>query len=259
MQRRWVGLTDDSETPWHENDEMWELASSAMFDEAKFAQAIEEVDGLTSLLDIQPEEEILDLGCGIGRHSLEFARRGYKVVGVDRTKSFLKRAKASAADENLEIEFVLEDMRSFRRESAFDVTLSMFTSFGYFEDPEDQMRVLRNIHFSLRPGGRFVYQSFGKEILARIFRPTDWSEYEKGFILYDRKAVNDWSMMHNKWHFIERGGKIRTWEFKHWIYSAAEFKSMLLSAGFSEARVYGNLDGSAYDNEAAFIIAVGTK
>jgi SAM-dependent methyltransferase len=252
-------LTDKSKVPWYENDEMWEVAAAVMFDEACFARAPVEVDSLTSLLDIQPDERILDLGCGVGRHSLEFARRGHKVVGVDRTKSYLERAKASAADENLDIEFVLEDMRSFRRESSFDITLSMFTSFGYFEDPEEQMRVLRNIHFSLRPGGRFVYQSFGKEVLARIFLPKDWSEHEEGYILYERKAINDWSMMHNIWHFIDREGKIHRWEFQHWIYSAAEMKDMLMNVGFSDARVYGNLDGSEYDNEATHIIAVATK
>ncbi|MFX0046000.1 MAG: class I SAM-dependent methyltransferase [Candidatus Hermodarchaeota archaeon] len=252
-------MTDKSKTPWHEDDEMWAVAAPLMFDEARLAQAPREVDSLTSLLAIQPDDRILDLCCGVGRHSLEFARRGHKVVGVDRTEPYLERAKASAANENLDIEFVLEDMRSFRRESTFDVTLSMFTSFGYFEDPEDQMRVLRNIHFSLEPGGRFVYQSFGKEVLARIFLPKDWEEYDKGFVLYERKAINDWSMMHNKWHFIEREGKIHTWEFQHWIYSAAEMKGMLMDAGFSEARVYGNLDGAAYDNEATMIVAVATK
>ena len=123
-------MTDKSEVPWYEQDEMWEVAASVMFDEACFARTPGEVDGLTSLLDIQPDDRILDLGCGVGRHTLEFARRGHKVVGVDRTKSYLERAKASAANENLDIEFVLEDMRSFRREASFDITLSMFTSFG---------------------------------------------------------------------------------------------------------------------------------
>ncbi|MFW9943972.1 MAG: class I SAM-dependent methyltransferase [Candidatus Sifarchaeia archaeon] len=252
-------MTDKSEVPWYEQDEMWELAASIMFDEESIKRAVVQVDSLTSLLKIQPDDRILDLGCGVGRHSLEFARRGHKVVGVDRTRSYLERARASAADENLDVEFVLEDMRSFRREASFDVTLSMFTSFGYFEDPEDQMGVLKNIYFSLRPGGRFVYHSFGKEVLARIFNPRDWQEHKEGFVLYDRKAINDWSMMHNKWHFIDREGKIHTWEFQHWIYSAVEFKSMLMSAGFSKAQVYGNLDGSPYDNEAASTIAVGTK
>jgi SAM-dependent methyltransferase len=252
-------LTDKSETPWYENDEMWKLAEPVMFDETSFTRALGEVDSLISLLEIQPDERILDLGCGVGRHSLEFARRGHEVVGVDRTKCYLERAEERAASENLDIEFVLEDMRLFRRENSFDITLSMLTAFGYFEDPEEQMKVLRNIHFSLRTGGRFVYQSLGKEVLARIFLSKDWSEHDDGFILYERKAVNDWSMMHNVWHFIERGGKIHRWEFKHWIYSAAEIKSMLMSAGFSQVRVYGDLDGSAYDNEATHIVAVATK
>ncbi len=252
-------MTEKSEAPWYENDEMWELVGPLMFDEASIARALGEVEGLISLLEIRPDKRILDLGCGVGRHSLEFARRGHSIVGVDRTKCYLEIAKTHAASENLDIEFVLQDMRAFRRESSFDIALSMQTSFGFFEDPENQMRVLRNIHFSLSHGGRFVYHSAGKEVLARIFLTKDWRECDEGFILYKRNVANDWSMMHNTWHFIERGGKTHRWEFKHWIYSATEIRNMLTSAGFSEVQIYGNLDGSAYDNEATLIIAVATK
>ncbi|MFQ5831277.1 MAG: class I SAM-dependent methyltransferase [Candidatus Thorarchaeota archaeon] len=261
MQRRRVNLTEKSELPWYEDDEMWEIMEPVMFTESRIAQTPEEVDNLVSLLKIQPNEVILDLGCGIGRHSLEFARRGYKIVGVDRTKIYLERARASAAKEELELEFVLEDMLSFLRENSFDIVLSMYTSFGFSEDPKDQMRVLKNIHLSLRNGGRFVLagHSIAKEVFARTFVPRTWDEHETGFILRERKIVNDWSMAHKTWHFIEKGGRIHRWEITHWIYSAAELKSMLMSAGFSQVQIYGSLDGSAYDNEATLIVAVATK
>jgi SAM-dependent methyltransferase len=261
VQKRWAYLTDKSEAPWYENDEMWEKMELVMFTESRIAQTPEEVDSLISLLEIQPDEEILDLGCGIGRHSLEFTRRGYGIVGVDRTRIYLERARASAANEELELEFVLEDMRSFRRENSFDIVLSMYTSFGFSGNPEDQMRVLTNIHSSLRNGGRFVLvgRSIGKEVVARTFVPRTWDEHDTCFILREMKIVNDWSTVHLTWHFIEKDGPIHRWEITHWTYSAAELKSMLMRAGFSKVRVYGELDGSAYDNEAKMIVAVATK
>jgi SAM-dependent methyltransferase len=70
------------------------------------------------------------------------------------------------------IELVEGDMRDFRRPASYDLALSMFTSFGYFESRADDLRVLRNVRESLKPGGVFVVDVMGKEWLARHFQPT---------------------------------------------------------------------------------------
>jgi SAM-dependent methyltransferase len=252
-------LSDETDGPWYENEKLWEIMEPVMFTEARIAFTTNEVDAIKSLCKISPDETILDLCCGIGRHSLEFARRGHKVVGVDRTKRYLERAKQAAAEENLPIEFVLDDMRTFYRKKSFDVVLSMFTSFSYFEDHEEQMLVLRNVYSSLRPGGRFLFESMGKEILARIFLRQSWSEWPHGFMLEERETTDNWSKMHNVWTFIESDGTINRWDVTHWIYSAKEIKEMLEQVGFSDVKVYGSLDGRAYDNEAERLVVIATK
>ncbi len=70
-------------TAWHEEDNFWETVP--MFDERHWEMAPEQVEGVLSLLDLEPGARLLDLPCGVGRHSLELARRGYRVTGVDRT------------------------------------------------------------------------------------------------------------------------------------------------------------------------------
>ena len=252
-------MSVDKREEWYENEKMWELMEPVMFSEARIAHTPNEVDSIKSLCKIQPDERILDLCCGIGRHSLEFARRGHVVVGVDRTNIYLKKARKTAADENLEIEFVHDDMRTFHRKNQFDVVLSMFTSFSYFEDHEEQMLVLRNIYSSLRVGGRFLLEMAGKEVLARIFNRQSWSEWPHGFILEEREVLDNWSKMHNKWIFIRNNGDVHRWDVIHWIYSGVEIKEMLEDVGFSDVRVYGALDGRDYDNEATRLVAVATK
>ena len=252
-------MSDETEVPWYENDKLWEIMEPVMFTEARIAHTTNEVDAIKSLCKIAQDEAILDLCCGIGRHSLEFARRGNKVVGVDRTERYLERARRAADEENLPIEFVLDDMRTFYRKKSFDVVLSMFTSFSYFEDHEEQMLVLRNIYTSLRPGGRFLFESMGKEILARIFLRQSWSEWPHGFMLEERETTDNWSKMHNVWTFIERDGTVNRWHVTHWIYSGKEIKEMLEQVGFSDVKVYGALDGRAYDNEAERLIVIATK
>ncbi len=244
---------------WFDDDLLWKIMEPVLFTEARIAHTPAEVDAIKSLCKIQQEDAILDLCCGVGRHSLELARRGHKVVGVDRTKLYLEKAVANTKKENLNIEFVLDDMRTFYRKNSFDVVLSLFTSFSYFEDHEEQMLVLRNIYSSLRAGGRFILESAGKEILARIFLKQNWSEWPHGFMMEEREIIENWSKMHNKWIFIERNGTVHRWDVIHWIYSGAEIKEMLEKVGFSDIKEYGDLDGRPYDNEATRLVVVVTK
>jgi SAM-dependent methyltransferase len=252
-------VSEEKEVPWYEDDKLWEIMEPIMFTEARIAFTPNEVDAIKSLCKIAPDETVLDLCCGVGRHSLELARRGHKVVGVDRTRLYLDKANRSAVEEKLPIEFVLDDMRTFYRKRSFDIVLSMFTSFSYFEDHEEQMLVLRNIYSSLRPGGRLLLESMGKEILARIFLRQSWSEWPHGFMLEERETTDNWSKMKNTWTFIERDGTVHKWNVTHWIYSGAEIKDMLESVGFTDVKVYGALDGRAYDNEAERMVVVATK
>ncbi|MFX1484511.1 MAG: class I SAM-dependent methyltransferase [Promethearchaeota archaeon] len=245
--------------PWYEDETLWAIMEPVLFTKARIAHSVAQVDSIKSLCKMQQDESVLDLCCGIGRHSLEFARRGHKVVGVDRTRLYLEKAKQKAHEENLRVEFVLDDMRTFYRKRSFDIVLSMFTSFSYFEDHEEQMLVLRNIYSSLRAGGRLLLDSAGKEILARVFLRQSWSEWPHGFLLEEREAIDNWSRMHNKWIFVERDGTVHRYDVIHWIYSGAEIKEMIEKVGFSDVKIYGGLDGRAYDNEAVRLVVVATK
>ena len=69
---------------------------------------------------------------------------------------------------------MLKDMRDFTRAETYDIALSIFTSFGYFEDPRQDVAVLRNVFASLRPGGAFLIDMNGKEVIARKFLPSQW-------------------------------------------------------------------------------------
>ena len=74
---------------WHEDDNFWETMAPKLFPEERMKFTPKEVDKIISLLEISPDAYILDLCCGPGRHSLELARRGFKVLGVDRTLKYL--------------------------------------------------------------------------------------------------------------------------------------------------------------------------
>src|SRR5207302_5392363 len=96
-------------TDWHEDEELWNtvipiIFRADMFQEGSRAQAALEVNRISSLLS--PEASVLDLGCGVGRHSLELARKGFRVTGLDRTAGYLSEARDRADREELVVEFV---------------------------------------------------------------------------------------------------------------------------------------------------------
>jgi SAM-dependent methyltransferase len=245
--------------PWHEQDELWERTAPAMFSERLIAAAPQDVADIVTLLGIAPGANVLDLCCGVGRHSVELARLGFQVTAVDRTQAHLDRAMARAEEEGLAIEFVCADMREFCREAAFDAVVNLYTAFGYFEDIQEDKRVVHNVYRSLVPGGAFVIDIMGKEVLARIFRARDWAELEDGsLMLQERTLSQDWSWMENRWILIQ-GDVQHEFRLSHRIYSAAELKGLLTKCGFVETQAHGDLGGAPYDQTARRLVVVGRK
>jgi SAM-dependent methyltransferase len=244
--------------PWYDQDNFWETFESVLFDPQRLENTSAEVDDIIKLLDIKADSRILDLCCGIGRHTLELARRGFTITGVDRTRHYLDKAQKQAQRDNLKIEFIHSDMRQFKRSGSFDVVLNLFTSFGYFEDPEDDRKVISNINDSLKPGGKLLMEMMGKEVLARIFRERDWSEEDGYLLLQERKLNQNWGWIEVRWILIKDGQRSES-TLSHRLYSAAELSSLLSNAGFSKTRVYGDLEGSEYDHQAKRLVVMGEK
>jgi len=246
-------------TAWYDDDSFWDDFAAFMFPSDRWAKTPLEVDGILALTGVAAGGGVLDLCCGPGRHSLDLARRGFRVTGVDRTVAYLARARASAAAEGLAIDFVHADMREFARPAAFDLALSLFTSFGYFERPEDDRAVVRHVCESLRPGGCFVMEMMGKEVLARIYGERRWETVEDGsWVLQESRLGSHWGWIENRWILVKEGRQ-REHRFGHRLYAATELVSLLEGVGFSTVRSFGDLGGSPYDQRAQRLVVVARK
>lgn len=243
---------------WFEDDELWSHTYPFMFPATSFNDAVEHVDRIVQLSGLQGGR-LLDLCCGPGRYAVPFALRGFTVTGVDRTPFLLAKARDYAAEKSAAVEWILEDMRRFVRAESFDLVINMFTSFGYFDDPDENMAVLRNVYVSLGTQGVFILDVAGKEIIARIFEATGSKELQDdSLIVQRRRVVDDWSRMENEWLLL-RSGSTRTLRLRHWLYSGRELREMLEAAGFASVTLCGDLDGAPYDQVAKRLVAVARK
>jgi len=243
---------------WYEDESFWKAFAPALFSQERLDVSTEEIEKVIELLGIERGAKILDLCCGIGRHSLELARRGYSVIGVDLTEEYLAKARKQAESEGLYIEFVRSDMRRFCQIESFDAVINMFTAFGYFEEPLDDKRVIVNIYCSLRQGGKLIIDMVGKEVLARDYRQRDWQKENGRILLREVKIQQNWSWADNRWILLE-DGRQREFRFGHRIYSAVEIAELLKACGFSSVSIYGDLTGTDYDHNAKRLIAVAIK
>lgn len=243
---------------WFEDESFWSEMYPFMFPEERFRLAEEQIEKVLTLVGYE-EGTVLDLCCGPGRHSIALAKRGIQVTAVDRSEFLLRKAKEEAAKSNLEIEFVSDDMRHFVRSESFSLILNMLTSFGYFEDKEDDLKVLRNAYQSLKPEGAILIDIFGKELLARRYKATSSTECGDGVLLIQRHEIcEDWTRCRNEWILV-KDGTARTFMFQTRLYSGQEMKDILQRAGFEEVKVFGDLDGNKYGIDADRLIAVGRK
>jgi SAM-dependent methyltransferase len=244
---------------WWADDAFWDAFAPYFFTPERVERAAAEVKALVRLLRINSGASVLDLCCGIGRHSVEFARLGYVVTAVDLTAPFLARARKRAESEKVKLEFVQADMRDFLRAAAFDAAVNLVTSFGYFEDQADDLKAARNLYESLKPGARLAMEMMGKETLARSFVQRQWDTAPDGtLVLMEHKLRSGWDWIDNRW-IIVKGADRRELDFSCRLYSAAELGAVLRQGGFQSVEFFGTLDGAPYDQNAERLVAVATK
>jgi cyclopropane fatty-acyl-phospholipid synthase-like methyltransferase len=242
---------------WYENFfhgialDLWRKAVSP-------EQTNAEADFLVKTLECAPGSRLLDVPCGNGRHSLELAKRGYQMTGLDISEQFIEEARASSSE--AQIEWVLGDMRHVVGEATFDGAFCVGNSFGYFEY-SDMEAFLNGVARALKPGARFVVGTgtAAESILLNLKERTWYQIEDILFAIENRYQVEESCLDTN--HTFVRDGKVETRQSKHWIYTLGEIRRMLERAGFAVREIYGSLDCEPYKlgSQQLFVVAQKQK
>lgn len=212
------------------------------------AGANREVHQMISWLDLPKGARVLDLCCGMGRHSIVLAQMGYKVTGVDLSKVLLQ--EASHLDEQEQVEWVCADMRNLPLEGGYDAVVNLFTSFGYFRDDQEQGKVLHEIRRILKPDGQFIIDYMNPSYVIRHLVPHSVRSIEGLEIEEHRKVEDGYVSKQITLRPMKDGqGDVRTHQERVKLYTYEEFMQMLQEAGLHVQQVHGSYQEDKYDEQ----------
>ena len=201
-----------------------------------------EADFLVEALQCNAGSHLLDVPCGNGRLSLELARRGYRVTGVDISEEFIEEARALATNtgETPVPQFILGDMRTIEGADVYDGGYCFGNSFGFLAYA-DMEKFLNGVARALKPGARFIIETgMAAESAIPKFKEQESHQIEDILCTIKEKYLATEGCIDTEYVF-ERNGVSESRFAKHWIYTAAEIRRMLERAGFTVESVYGSL------------------
>lgn len=215
-----------------------------------------EAELVRRLLGVSPGDEVLDLACGHGRLSNRLAAMGCRVTGLDSSATFLRRARAEAAELGVEVTYVDGDMRELPWQERFDAVLNWFTAFGYFSDAGNR-RVLSEVHRALRPGGRFVLELNNLVDLLPRYRAQVVHEVGDDMMI-DHHRLDPLTLRSIVERVVVRGGRVRRVPHAVRMFTAPELRDWLHQAGFTDVSFRGE-DGEALGTGHRRMIALATR
>lgn len=219
-----------------------------------------EVDGIVNLLALPQGSSILDLCCGHGRHAIPLAQRGYQVIGQDLSEVFLREAERAAQAQGVPVHWVHGDMRNIPYENEFDAVINIFTAFGYFENQDEDQKVLRQVSKALKPGGLFLLETLHREGLMRQYVPHMISYYPEGLIELEERSFDLLTSRNEvKITMIYPDGQRKEYGFSHRVYTLTELAQMLTLAGLQVKAYSGAWDGSALTIDSFRLILLSQK
>ena len=205
-----------------------------------------EVDNLVSLLGLKGGERILDIGCGWGRHVIELAKRGFKVVGIDQSKTMIERAMRLRDEANIQMDFHVLNMEDIDFSEEFDVVLSLFGSFGYSVSDECDVQILNRIRQSLRSDGQVLIELWNRNRYVAMDKEDVYHEHDGAYILESNCYDPYLGRMNIKRTFL-RGGEETIYKLSVRLYTLCEFVKLLKCTELKYVDAYGSLKGDIFN------------
>ena len=225
----------------------------AKTDEATLA----ETDFIRKTLNLEAASKVLDVPCGNGRLGLQLALGGWDVTGIDLQPALVEAANKRAQEQSVKLTCRQGDMRDLPWWDEFDAAIGYWSSFGYFDDKGNRDFV-EAVWRALKPGGKFLIDTYVTEIVLRDFRSRIWSRAGDWILVEECSYDHENSRVDSDWILITDDQKA-TKRFSLRVYTYRELVSLLESAGFGDFEALDTATGEPFSVDSARLCLVARK
>jgi SAM-dependent methyltransferase len=223
-------------------------------------QTEREADYLENLFELPKSAHLLDVPCGNGRIALALAERGHTITGVDTARAWLDRARTAAQERDLVSKFTAHerDMRDLPWENEFDGAYCFWESFGYFDDAGNRA-FLEAVAKTLKPGGKFVFDTQITETLLPTLQARHWEDVGDDFIVMEKRDYDYKTGIAYREFVFVGDGKIERRELAIRLYTYRQLIALVKEAGFSAVEDFGWLSLMPFIMPGNRIVIMATK
>jgi 2-polyprenyl-3-methyl-5-hydroxy-6-metoxy-1,4-benzoquinol methylase len=221
------------------------------------AEAKQLIDLILKTVHFLPGATALDMACGAGRHSILLAKKGFDVTAVDLSANLLKVAKQAASEAGVNVNFIRSDLRDFSIDINFDLIVNLFTSFGYFEDDEENFKIFKNVYQHLKPTSYFVLDYLNRYFVEQHLVNFSVDKVPGGDIIQER-SINEKRVV--KKITIRKNGSEQHFLESVRMYTPNYLTREMKKIGFDIIKSFGDFNGNAFNAETSQrIIIVARK
>jgi SAM-dependent methyltransferase len=236
-----------------------ELVEDTLLDAVDHRTTMRTVELLNAVLELDYGDRVFDQCCGTGRLAIELAVRHRKVVGVEQSARYVGRAEVEAYARRCTPELHVGDAFTFVADPPCKGAFNWWTGFGYLEDDAGNARMLDRAFESLVPGGRYVLDFPNAPQLLRTFRPDESTQGARATL--HRASTVDLArgLLHKRWTFTCTDGRVVERPSTLRLYHPHELVRLFEAAGFTELRLYGDVDRQDLGLDSPRCIVVGRR
>jgi D-alanine-D-alanine ligase len=235
-------MTIDVDPDWWKTlfDEVYLLTDARSVGDEDITR--QEIDIFLELVPMRPDDRILDLCGGHGRHTLELCQRGFHDCTVlDYSQPLLDIGARVAAQKRYRVQFVQGDARQTElRSEVFDHVLILGNSLGYIPEPDADLRILQESRRLLKPRGRLLLDVTDGEAVSAKIAPHAWHEIGDDVVVCRQREVKDGFVCAREMVMSKKQGMIRDRTYCIRLYRADDLAALVVSAGFGDVQVHSD-------------------
>ena len=214
-----------------------------------------EIDFLLSKIPIPDAGNILDIGCGFGRHSIELARRGYNLVGVDPSQAMIEAARRASAGLVNPPQFVWSRAEDYETDQRFDAALCLFTTLGQIEGDQDNRQLVGRAAHQLNPGGCFIVEVPHRTWVKQNLKTKEVFQTPESSTNIERSYDNEQGIVTEIFTIVTPADR-RVYLLRYRVFNVIELEQLIKNTGLKVIEFYSGYQDVPFDQASPVIVMI---